>query len=78
VISDVSRCRERAYVEHHKLHEWPRGYAEGPNEVHMIVQQILPLIEGWVADSHCQIWRIMPNVTWDNYVSVCTVFKFLG
>jgi hypothetical protein len=78
IISDVSRCRPRAYVHRHKLHERPKGFVEGPNEVRMIVNQILPLIEGQMADSRRQIWRIMPHMTWDNYFSGCLVFKFLG
>ena len=78
VISDVSRCQPRAYVHRHKLHERPRGYVEEPNKVCLIIEQILPLIQGQVADSCCQIWRIMPHMTWDNYFSGCTVFKLLG
>jgi hypothetical protein len=78
VISDVSRCRPRAFVHRHKLHERPRGYVEGPNEVRMIVEQILPLIEGQVADSRHQIWKIMPHMTWDNYFSGCNILNHLG
>jgi hypothetical protein len=77
VISDVSHCQPRAYVHRHKLHEWPRGFVEGPNEVWMIVEQILPLVEGQLPDSRHQIWRIMPHMTWDNYFSGCIIFKYL-
>jgi hypothetical protein len=78
ISSDVSRCRPRAYVHRHKLHERPKGFVEGPNEVRMIVNQILPLIEGQMADSRRQIWKIIPHMTWDNYFSACLVLKFLG
>jgi hypothetical protein len=43
----------------------------------MTVEQILPFIEGQVSDSRLQIWKIMPHMTWDNYFSGCTIFKFL-
>jgi hypothetical protein len=78
VMSYVSCCQPRVYVDRHKLHEHPRGFVGGPNEVRMIVKQILPLIEGQVVDStRHQIWNTMPHMTWDNYFSGCTVFKFL-
>ena len=44
----------------------------------MIVNKILPLIEGRVSNSRRQIWRIMPHMTWDNYFSGCLVMRFLG
>ena len=44
----------------------------------MIVQQILRLIQGQVADSRCQIWKIMPHMTWDNYFSGCNILNWLG
>lgn len=78
VISDVSRCRPRAFVHRHKLHERPRGFVEGPNEVRMIVEQIMPLIEGQEADSRRQIWKVMPHMTWDNYFSGCIILNLLG
>jgi hypothetical protein len=36
--------------------------AEGPNEIRMIVEQILPLAESHqLSDSRHQIWKIMPH-----------------
>jgi hypothetical protein len=78
IISDVSSCRPRGYIHRHKLHERPRGYVEGPNEVRMMVEQILPLIQGQVPDSRRQIWRSMPHMTWDNYFSGCNILNYLG
>ena len=66
VISDVSCCRPRPFVHRHKLHKRPRGFVEGPNEVPMIVEQIMLLIEGQHADLRRQIWKVMPHMTWDN------------
>jgi hypothetical protein len=44
----------------------------------MIVEKILPLVEGQLSDLRRQIWRIMPHMTWDNYFSGCTIFKCQG
>jgi hypothetical protein len=77
VVSDVSRCRPRAYVHRHKLHERTRGFVEGSNEVGMTVEQIMPLIEGQDAAAH-QIWKIMPHMIWDNYFSGCIILNLQG
>jgi hypothetical protein len=66
VISDVSQ--QRAYVHWHKIHKWLKGFVEGPNEIRLIVAQILLLIESQVSDSRHQIWKIMPHLHWDNYL----------
>jgi hypothetical protein len=80
IVSDVHRCRPRAYVHRHKLHKRPKGFTmEGPNEVRMIVEKIRPLIAGEVAEEgRRQIFSEKPHSTWDNYFSGDNTMAHMG
>ena len=80
IVSDIHRIRPRAYVHHHKLHEKEPGWTtEGPNEVKMIMAQILPMVVGQVeVPGTRQIFQEKPHSTWDNYFSGCKIFDWMG
>jgi hypothetical protein len=80
VISDVHRMRPRAYIHRHKLHTKPTGWtASGPLEVKMMMEKILPMVQGEDnPDKLKQIFRVRPHTTWDNYFSGCKILDWLG
>jgi hypothetical protein len=80
VISDVHRMRPRAYIHRHKLHTKPTGWtAAGPLEVKMMMEKILPMVQGEENPEKLkQIFRVRPHTTWDNYFSGCKILNWLG
>ena len=79
ILSDVRRCRPRAYVHRHKLHPRPEGFrSEGPNEVRMLMELIDPLIEGHPSDGRRQIFSEDPHMSFDNFYSERYVLQYAG
>ena len=79
LVSDVSCCHPRAYVHRHKLHFRPDGYVEGPNEVRLLTENIIPQVRGETAASELrQIYVQKPHCTWDNYFSGDVIMNHLG
>ena len=46
ITSDINRNRVRAYTHHHKMHKRRERFMEGPNEVVLNANEILPLVKG--------------------------------
>ena len=46
IVSDVNRCRPRAYMHRHKLHNRAAGFVEGPNEVRCMIEKLRAMIVG--------------------------------
>jgi len=78
VVSDVGRIRPRAYIHRHKLHHKPPGWtAMGPLEVKLIMEKILPMVEGEAGTAQ-KLYTEKPHSTWDNYFSGDKIMDWLG
>ena len=77
MISDVSRCRPRAFVHRHKFHDRPPGFTcAGPNEVRMIAEQLEQMLK---TDANPNgIFHERPHMTWDNFFSGDSIMHWLG
>ena len=75
MVSDVDRCRPRACVHRHKLHENEFSTA-GASEVKLICDKIKPMVHQPIADENVDpsfrpkaIFQKKPCFTFDNYFS---------
>ena len=80
ITSDVNRNLVREYTHRNKMHKRREGFVEGPNEVVINANEILPLVKGHPLSEggHRQIFSEPPHTTWDNYFSGGNIMRFLG
>ena len=78
--TDVHRFRPRAYVHRHSCHEAVEKWKGGPNEIRMLVNQMLAKSIGPVPqdDDHNKLFLKPFHITTDNYFANDLVIDWMG
>eukprot|EP00957_Ditylum_brightwellii_P170011 12940326-Ditylum_brightwellii.AAC.1 len=74
LICDQDWIHPHAYVYSHKIWDRPTGFAEGINEVRMVIGKLDDMIIGEGDKQVKKIFTKRPAITWDDYFSGHTIF----